>query len=205
MLRIRDIMTHDVVTVSPELSLREAMDLFTTRHVSGAPVASGTRVLGVVSLTDLAGFAAALPGVPSARPQEIDVMEAEGSEEEARMWNEGDAPPATFFVEDWTDAGAEVVERFAETEGPEWNVLEEHTVSEAMTRTICSLAPDTAVDHAADTMRRAGIHRVLVMQNGELLGIVTTTDIAKAVADHRVSTRTYVFNRNEEFDERGWK
>jgi CBS domain-containing protein len=45
-------------------------------------------------------------------------------------------------------------------------------------------------------MREKSIHRVLVVQNGELVGIVTTLDIVKAVADHRLMTRTYVFDRD---------
>jgi len=34
MLRLRDIMTTNVVTVSPEMSIREAMELFGKQHVS---------------------------------------------------------------------------------------------------------------------------------------------------------------------------
>lgn len=59
MLRLRDIMTTELVTVSPELSLRDAMELLVTSHVSGAPVVAQHRVVGVVSATDLLGFAAA--------------------------------------------------------------------------------------------------------------------------------------------------
>lgn len=81
----------------------------------------------------------------------------------------------------------------AETMGPEWNMLEEHTVGEAMNRKIAALPPDTPVEHAAAVMRRAGIHRVLVMENGNLLGIVTTKDVSDAVADRRLTTRVYVF------------
>jgi CBS domain-containing protein len=58
MLRVRDIMTTDVVTLSPDLSLRDAMALLTRRHISGAPVVSAGRVVGVASLTDFADFAA---------------------------------------------------------------------------------------------------------------------------------------------------
>ena len=43
MLRLRDIMTTDVVTVSPESTIREAMELFASRHISGAPVVAGNR------------------------------------------------------------------------------------------------------------------------------------------------------------------
>jgi CBS domain-containing membrane protein len=65
MLRIHDIMSTDVVTLSPEASLRDAMDVLTTHHITGAPVVTGRKVVGVVSLTDLAEFAASSPGVPA--------------------------------------------------------------------------------------------------------------------------------------------
>jgi CBS domain-containing protein len=161
-------------------------------------------VIGVISLTDLVAFAASTPGVPTERGQTIDLAESDGGEAAANEWVEGDEPPAGFFVEHWADAGADVVERIAETAGPEWNVLEEHTVAEAMTRAIRSLSPHTPVDQAAEVMRTSSVHRVLVMSRGELLGLVTTKDIADAVADHRIAARTYVFDPKSEFDDRGW-
>ncbi len=45
MLRLRDIMTTELVTVAPELSLRDAMELLVTSHVSGAPVVASTASL----------------------------------------------------------------------------------------------------------------------------------------------------------------
>ena len=51
----------------------------------------------------------------------------------------------------------------------------------------------TDVDAAAEFMRASSIHRVLVMQDRQLLGVVSTRDISDAVADRRLTTRTYVF------------
>jgi CBS domain-containing protein len=192
MLRLQDIMTREVVTVSPELSLRDTMDLFATRHISGAPVVSRGRVVGVVSLTDLAEFAAATPGVPTERP---DLAEWGELENPGDWIEDEDVPAAAFFAEQWEDAGADVLQRMEHATGPEWNALEEHTVGEAMNRAVMALPPETPVEHAAGVMRRAAIHRVLVMENGLLLGIVSTRDIADAVADHRLSPRVYVFGR----------
>jgi CBS domain-containing protein len=192
MLRLKDIMTRDVLTVSPELSVRDAMEVLTSRHISGAPVVANGKVVGVVSLTDLAESAAATPGVPTQRP---DI--AEWGEFEAPLeWIEGDEPTSAFFAEMWEDAGADVVERMAEAMGPEWNMLEDLTVSETMNRKVSALPPDTPVEAAADLMRRAAIHRVLVMEDGKLLGVVTTKDITDAVADHRFTNRVYVFGAN---------
>ena len=192
MLRIRDLMTTDVVTLSPELSLRDAMTILTTRHITGAPVVGGGKVVGVISLTDLAEFAASSPGVPTFRMPAEEPDEWETAGDPTHL----DEPPAAYFVELYDDAGPDVSARFEEVSGPEWNALEDHTVAEAMSRRLLVLPPDAPVDHAAAVMRRGGIHRVLVMDGDWLRGILTTTDIANAVADHRFTPRVYVFGHS---------
>ena len=71
--------------------------------------------------------------------------------------------------------------------------LEDVTVAELMTRVVKSLEPNCSVEQAADFMRRNQIHRVLVMDGPKLVGIATTSDVALAVAQHRIRTNTYVF------------
>ena len=190
MLRLADIMSTEVVTVSPDLGLRDAMDLFVAEHISGAPVVSGHQVLGVVSTTDLLAFAAGLPEAPPLREPPSDMGERETDGEDD--FNEAQA---AVFTEMWEDAGADVVERAASPGSPEWNVLAEHTVSEAMTSSLCSLPPETAVPMAAEYMKERGVHRVLVMDKERLLGIVTTSDISGAVAEHKLTERRFVFGK----------
>jgi len=190
MLRLNDIMTKDVVSVPADMSVRDAMSLFATRHITGAPVVEQGKVVGVVSLTDLVELAAASPGSPTGRPD----SEGEwGSWEEEPEGPEGTEPPSAFFSELWDDAGAEGATRMRVSEGPEWSALDDTSVSEAMTRNICSLAPSAAVEYAAEFMRSAGIHRVLVMDGDQLVGLVSTSDITNAVADHKLDRRVYVF------------
>jgi CBS domain-containing protein len=189
MLRLREIMTRDVVTVGPEATLREAMELLATRHLGGAPVVRGGTVVGIVTSNDLMGLAAALPGVPRQR----DAVPDDEPLDDAPPRVDDDAP-AAWFTDMWDDAGAEVVERLAQSEGPEWNSLEEHTVEEAMTREPVETLPSSArVDEAADLMRRRGIHRLLVVDDGALVGIVTTTDVVRAVAEGKVVRERFVF------------
>jgi CBS domain-containing protein len=198
MLKLRDIMTADVITVSPDLSLREAMELLAQRHVSGAPVVAGGQVLGVVTSTDLLQLAAALPGVPSGRDATADL---EPDEEEPAYEGE-DESSSSFFTDLWSDAGADTTARVETTASPEWNALEEHTVSEAMTNAIISLTSETSVVEAAEAMRRDKIHRVLVMDEGRLVGIVSALDITKAVAEHKLVAKTFVFSDDQTRDDR---
>ena len=201
MLRLRDIMTTDIVTLDPNITIREAMDTFVSRRISGAPVVEGGVVVGVVSATDLLQLAAALPGVPTERDPSMGALDdASGDDIDVdRFPNEGrNDPSAMFFTDLWDDTGATVVERMAVPMNAEWNFLEEHTVSEAMTRApVHALTPETFVTTAADYMRRERIHRVLVMTGRTLLGLVTTSDITAAVADGKLTAHTYVFEANK--------
>jgi CBS domain-containing protein len=173
------------------------MDTFVSRRISGAPVVEGGGVVGVVSATDLLQFAASLPGVPTQRdlaPDLLDDVAGDDIDVPDTSRERRDEPAAVFFTDLWDDAGATVVERMAVSTTAEWNSLEEHTVSEAMTRApVHSLTPETFVTMAADYMRRAKIHRVLVMTGKKLVGLVTTSDITNAVADGKLTVHTYVF------------
>jgi CBS domain-containing protein len=192
MLRVRDIMTTDVLTLHPDTTLRDAIGAMSGRHVSGVPVLEGQRVVGVLSANGILEFATTLPGVPAEHP---DASSSAADEMEAPSeWVEGEEAPGSFFSEYWPDDEASVVERMHESRGPEWDILEEYTVADAMNRTICGVRPDTTVPQAADFMRRVGVHRVLVMESGKLVGIVSTMDITRAVAEHRLTSRRYVFD-----------
>lgn len=50
---VRDIMTAPVVTVPPDFSVHDAMQVMTQRRVRHLPVVSGRAVVGVVSIGDL--------------------------------------------------------------------------------------------------------------------------------------------------------
>ena len=190
MLQIRDAMTRDVLTVTPETTLREAAELFVSRHVSGAPVLDGQRVVGVVSATDVLEFVASNPPVPRQKADRGEVgewAELPGSEP-------SDAAPGAYFADMWEDAEAETTQRFADSDGPEWDVFAEHTVQDVMTRAVCALPSTQSIPAAAEYMKTAGVHRLLVIDEGKLVGIITSTDIARAVADHHLQERRLVFD-----------
>lgn len=149
MLKLKDIMTREVVSAAPDMTIRDAMEVLSERHVSGAPVVDGGKVVGIFSSTDLLVLLADL----------------------------NDTTPSLTFRR-----------RKSRT-----TPLEDITVDEVMTRKVQSLPPDCSVEEAARMMMEKQIHRVLVMDGDTLLGIVSTSDVAKAVAEHRIGSRTYVF------------
>lgn len=176
---VKEIMTEDVAEVEPGMTLREALEVLRAEEVSGAPVVAGGEVVGVLSATDILEFQATNPGVPVRREEQRDWGEFEDPE----VWQEGDDPVSGYFHGFWEPTGADVVERFEATDSPEWDTLEEYSVSEVMTRQLVALPSDADVRDAARLMIDAEVRRVLILDDGDFRGLVSMTDIVRAVAD----------------------
>ena len=178
MIPLSEVMTRDVESVSAESTLRELAEFFAEEDVSGAPVTSRGKVVGVVSVTDLIQFDAEGRGAPA-----YEAMQSTNRAGDDARWSPeaGDGPPA-YFAQPWEEAG-ELVRTRIESEGPLWSSLEEHTVDEVMTRELLTLSPNADVREAARAMIDADVHRLLVMDDQALAGHVTKTDIVRAVAD----------------------
>jgi CBS domain-containing protein len=193
MLQVRDVMTRDVITVSPEHTLREAMEVLSRHHVTGAPVVRGQEVVGVVSGSDLMEFAAALPPVTDAEVEPLDLPDRD---DDALDLPDEDAEEqsASWFLARWRDERPDANERIVDAGESTWSALDEHTVSEVMTRGVVALRPTVSLAAAADLMRRKRLHRVLVMEGTRLVGILSTTDVVAAVADGRLTRTRWVFS-----------
>ena len=46
-------------------------------------------------------------------------------------------------------------------------------VKDVVTRKVVYISPDTTIAHAADIMREQGLHRLPVIENDQLVGLVT--------------------------------
>jgi CBS domain-containing protein len=176
MVTLREIMTADPVTVGPEATLREVADLLSASGISGVPVVEDSgEVVGVICASDILAFTATLPGVPVQRPEFSDWDDLPRTEEE-------ETPPE-FFADYWPDAGADVVARMGEVASPEWDVLDEHTAGEIMSRRLEIIEQSADVGVAARRMVERMIHRLLVVNDDQLVGVVTTMDFVKAIAN----------------------
>jgi len=188
MLRLADIMTREVVTTTPETTLREAAELFAANHISGAPVVSGTRVIGVVSAADILAFAASARAASTTAAEETLLESCTGPSTDDDVSREV-LPSASYFTQLWGDASNDVTNRVNNPEGPELDLLDDHTVDEIMSRPLVMLSPRDHVLDAATLMEQKAIHRVIVVDHGELVGIVSTLDIVRAVAERALTTR----------------
>jgi CBS domain-containing protein len=184
MLRVSDLMTADVTTLGPRTTVREAMQVLSSCHVGGAPVLDGERLVGVVSVADLLQFAASLHA-----PREDGAGDAADDDER-------DERVAALLDQTLADDTLGVDEEFAQAEDTARDALDAHTIEEIMTPYALTVGADEPATAAAEKMRREGVHRLLVLDGAALVGIVTTTDLARAVADRRLVAHTFVFPRS---------
>ena len=67
-------------------------------------------------------------------------------------------------------------------------------VKEFMTRKVVYISPDTTIAHAADMMREQKLHRLPVIENDQLVGLVTEGTIAEASPSKATSLSIYEMN-----------
>lgn len=181
MASVRDIMWTDVVTVRADESARSLARLLADSEISGAPVLNGSgKVVGVVSTTDLVRLAAgdADVGLTTAAVVVGPDRAADLSDEELDEALEVD--PYGFFLPEDSPFPDAVFDSIPES------TFDRATVEDIMTPVSFSVGPDMAVPELCEYLVRGRIHRALVVEDGELLGIVTSHDVLRAVADARV-------------------
>lgn len=119
-MKVRDLMTHGVVSVSPDITLEELAELMLERKHMGYPVLSdGGRLEGIVTFTDLSK-------VPRG----------------------------------------------------EWGRTR---VADVMSREVLTVTSDTDASEAFLTLARAGVGRLPVVDDGVLTGILSRTDLLRAL------------------------
>lgn len=155
---VRQVMKQAVVTLPVDAPIEDAFRTFEEHNISGAPVVDGAGVLvGVLSAHDLNRRASET----GTRPRPSRYYFVEPSDEDP--WS---AEEDLFDMEDYS---------------PESNGRE--TVREWMTPRVLSVTPDATLQEACRVMVREGVHRILVVEEGSLRGILSTFDVVRWVAN----------------------
>jgi CBS domain-containing protein len=105
-MRVQDVMTTDVTTVTPETPLKDAARLLLQRGVSGLPVVRGDAVVGVLSEADLLALERGEPRSPKHRFRLMREREREISHGVASTVGEAMTSPPITVRPVWTVAGA---------------------------------------------------------------------------------------------------
>ena len=170
MLALRDIMTREVVAVTPDTRITDVVSLLSSESITGVPVVASNKVVGVLSASDIVEFAGG-NDTSLDNPQ----VAWDDIDDEMEMELEADMSPQDLEE-------AELAEQLEDSSSDDVEWFKEFTAADLMTRRLCSLPSSTPLDRAAREMVRIGVHRLLVMDNDKLVGIATSMDFLRAVA-----------------------
>jgi CBS domain-containing protein len=147
-----DIMCRNVVTISPNATLREAVAELSFNRVSGLPVLDDeNRCLGIISASDILSF------------EDDYALGIDGRNQVVGSYFDHD-------THQW-----ETVRMACDVE-----VLSEIAVSEEMSRDLVSVLPTEPIPMVARRMLAQNVHRVLVIDEFQKLrGMISTTDFVK--------------------------
>jgi acetoin utilization protein AcuB len=128
---VRENMRDHVITITPDVTVKEAAKLIMDKRITGAPVTKNGKLLGVVSRKDL----------------------------------------IRTLAENRETGGALAAKELL--------ALESTPVTEIMTKDPVSISPHDKVENAARLMYQTPASRVMVVDDGLLVGIITASDIIR--------------------------
>jgi acetoin utilization protein AcuB len=130
MLRVRDAMTREVVTLGPEGSATQAVGLCRANNIRHLPIVEGGRLVGLVSDRDLRDVS---------------------------------PPRGTTYEEN--------------------AALGRVRVSDIMSTELVTIHPLDTIEHAAREIYDRGIHCLPVVADGDLAGIITSSDMMRTLIE----------------------
>ena len=153
---IADIMQKKVKTIAPDKTLPELERELLRWRIGAMPVVErGGKLVGIVSRSDV-----------------VRQLCLERSLGEAMADAYRDQTDAGFAVQSQTAIAGEIGRR-----------MEGLRVSDVMIREVLTVPPDLPVAKAAQLMIERRIHRLPVVENGKLVGIVSSLDFTRIVAE----------------------
>jgi CBS domain-containing protein len=159
----RDLMQAHVTTLNADAPIREAVETLRSDGVTGAPVLDGAgRVVGVFSVSDVA------------RPEHLQgdrIADVRGD------YDFGNPVGDALEEERLQD------EEFTGREDYSPQLLGRETVGDWMRPRVISVPPGATLQHVCELMTSEKVHRVMVIENDELRGIISTMDIVRHLAE----------------------
>ncbi len=156
MLTVRDIMNTNPKSVAPGMSLPDLERRFLEDGITGFPVVDGGQLVGIVSRSDIV--------------RQLSVEQSLGE-------------VITDFYRVQQDDPAPDVATIGKHLGRRMQGLR---VGDVMVEGLITVAPDESVGVVARLFLERRIHRAPVVEDGEFLGVVSTMDLVRLVAEKQI-------------------
>ncbi|MCP4005034.1 MAG: CBS domain-containing protein [bacterium] len=158
---VRDVMQSKPITVSPSETVFGLERGLIENRIGGFPVVEDGKLIGIACRSDIVRAL----GYEHTYAEQLADQNMEVAGEHGQSLSE----------KNWAkEVGSRVGER-----------LEGMKVRDVMIRDVCVARPDDTVEAAAKQMATAGFHRLPIVDEGRLVGILTSLDLTRLIAEGR--------------------
>ena len=158
-LKVRDLMTTQVVTLQPTDTIKKATIKFAIDNISGAPVVDNrNHLLGIVSENDILRILYTY---------------------QLTLDRENRGSMMLSYSMDNSDEGDDELKKISEE-------ISNMAIGDIMIRTVLTTSPDALIMEVLKSMIEMDVNRVPVVEKGVVIGIISRADIVFALYKKKV-------------------
>ena len=159
-LKVRDLMTTEVVTLSPKDTVKKATLKFAVDNISGAPVVDNrNHLLGILSENDILGLIYSYQVKLDKQDRDFALLD--------------------YAMDNIRDEDLEYLQKISDE-------ISNIKVEEIMTRSVLTTSPDETVSNVLRAMISMGVNRLPVVEKGVVIGVISRADIVFALYKRKV-------------------
>ncbi|MGC8993402.1 MAG: CBS domain-containing protein [Candidatus Aenigmatarchaeota archaeon] len=148
---VKDIMSKNVITISPEENISKAIELMAKNNISGLVVVENEKVVGIISESDI-----------------LEILKSPFPE----IKNLTNVTLSIFMLLKKGIESFNYAKKIAKLK-----------VKDLMTKRVFYVGPNDTIEEAARIMSEKDIRRLPVIDEGKLVGIISRTDILRALME----------------------
>ena len=191
-MQIKNLMSEDLITVDKDQNLSDALKLFRKHNVSRLPVVNHKELVGIISERDIANKlgSSKSESMPASRfhissvmvKDVITVPETMQLGEVAKVMLENGIGSVPVMRDDEMVGIVSKADFVTLAVGIAFDKI---SVKEIMTKDVVAVAPTDRLVHARRQMVDANVGRLPVIEDDELVGMITSKDLMRAFIDFR--------------------
>ena len=192
-MQIKNLMSEDIITVDKDQNLSDALKLLRKNNVSRLPVTNNKELVGIISERDIAAKlgSSKYESMPASRLHISSVMvkdvftvpETMQLDEVAKLMLDNGIGSVPVMNDE--DKMSGIVSKADFVTLAVGIAFEKVTVKEIMTKDLIVVSPTDRLVHARRQMIESHVGRVPVVDDGKLVGMVTSKDLMRAFIDFR--------------------
>ena len=191
-MQIKNLMSEDLITVDKDQNLSDALKLFRKHNVSRMPVVNHKELVGIISERDIATKlgSSKSESMPASRfhissvmvKDVITVPETMQLGEVAKIMLDNGIGSVPVMKDDEMVGIVSKADFVTLAVGIAFDKI---AVKEIMTKDVVAVAPTDRLVHARRQMMDANVGRLPVIDDDELVGMITSKDLMRAFIDFR--------------------